>query len=135
MRQGLDPAPGKTEAVRGWPWWPGPRASPAPGWDEGLPRDLSAPFLGPDWGPTGQGQMCHPGEPGSAGGAGKFGSSRPAELRGSGQPAAPRSSRKLEASAPFKFEANFAGAADSSDGRGRNRKQLQERRGDCSSPE
>ena len=66
MRQCLAPAPRKTEAVRGWPCWPGLWAAPAPGWDEGLPRDLSAPFLGPDWRPTDQGQTCHPGEPGPA---------------------------------------------------------------------
>lgn len=78
MKQCLVPAPGKTEAVRGWPCWPGPWGAPAPGWDEGLPRDLSAPFLGPDWRPTGQGQTCHPGEPGPAEGLGR--SASPGQL-------------------------------------------------------
>lgn len=37
----------------------------------------------------------------------------------------PRGLGKLEPSALFKFEANFAGAADRTDGRGRDRKPLQ----------
>ena len=68
-------------------------------------------------------------------GAGRVSFSGPAEFRGSGRPTAPWSSGKLEPSVPFKFEANFADAADSTDGRGSNRKQLQEQREDCSSPE
>lgn len=62
---------------------------------------------------------------------GRVGFSRPTEFRVCVLPAARQSSWELETSVPFKFEVNFAGAADSTDGRGSNRKQLQEPREDA----